>query len=328
MRSVFQKNIKMINADWKALKSQDIEEINKLNAIFIVAPRTVSERRLKQVIKHYLPKAPIIMGVSLEPYVIGFDQQPQFKMMEEDAFIPLVKAVQESSSSHKFHLLHYSQTLLADIVKQLDFKRVLLVNGSWKYAFHNSEASQILKDKKIAYKFISPFSDENEAHDYERRTTKDISVPQLNDALTDSQMIHTADEIAKQSYDYSFQTGALLGRKSGKKYDIVLAGFNKVIPYQTYALHHGNSREKYESLPHDTNHYDTIHAEMMIVTEALKRRIDLCETSLFVNLLPCPNCARTLSQTDISEVVYKHDHSDGYAETLLKLCGKKVRKVQ
>jgi deoxycytidylate deaminase len=93
-------------------------------------------------------------------------------------------------------------------------------------------------------------------------------------------------------------------------------------------MHHGNSREKNLSRPHDTNHYDTVHAEMSFLIQAAAGEFDLKGTTLFINLLPCPNCARTLSQTNIDGVVYRNDHSDGYAVELLKLCGKKVTRIQ
>ena len=143
----------------------------------------------------------------------------------------------------------------------------------------------------------------------------------------DLEMLALADKTATQSFDYSFQMGACLGLRTGSDYKFITTAFNQVIPYQTYALHHGNSREKNHSLIHDTNHYDTIHAEMQILIKALSGSINLDRTSLFVNLLPCPNCARTLSQTNIAEFVYLHDHSSAYAVDLLQKSGKIVRRL-
>ena len=79
---------------------------------------------------------------------------------------------------------------------------------------------------------------------------------------------------------------------------------------------------------HDINYYDTIHAEMYLLIKALEQKVDLGSTTLFINLLPCATCARTLSQTDIAEVVYVNNHSDGYATKLLQDSGKTVRQVE
>lgn len=298
-----------------------------LGAIFIAAPRELSTTRFVQIVKHYLPKGHIVLGISDEPYVMGYEDQPQFKMLEYATVAPIVDKIASSDSPYKVFILEYSQSELPAVLARGGFKRVLLVNGSWKYAFHNLEAYDVLIKRGIPFKFISPFVDEAEAHEYEKTHTPDISFPEQGAVLDEAQMTEAAELAAKQSFDNSFQTGAALGRKITDGYAFVATSFNKVIPYQTYALHHGNSREKHRARPHDTNHYDTIHAEMQMLTQALTDKIDLAGTTLFVNLLPCPNCARTLSQTAIAEVVYRHDHSDGYAVELLKACGKKVRKL-
>jgi deoxycytidylate deaminase len=176
-------------------------------------------------------------------------------------------------------------------------------------------------------KFISPFVDEDEAKEYEESHSAAAILPSKGDLLSGEEMFAVADAIALQSYDYSFQTGVALGRNRDDMYEFVAAAYNAVIPYQSYALHHGNSREKHLSPPGDTNHYDTIHAEMALLVQAVRDGFDLKDTTLFINLLPCPNCARTLSQTNIAGIVYKHDHSDGYAADLLKMCGKKVTRL-
>lgn len=299
-------------------------EINTLQAIFIAAPREMSAERFRQIVKHYLPKANLILGVSTETHVVGFEDQLQFKMLDLSVVQPIIDRVVASPSPNKIYTLEYSQAELENILREYSFKRVLLVNGSWKYAFHNLPAYQVLIESKTPFKFISPFVDEAEAKNYETTHTQTVDLPSGDDLLSASEMLELASRVATQSYDYSFQTGAVIGEKQGDKYKFIASGFNKVIPYQSYALHHGNSRERNQSKPHDTNHYDTIHAEMMILTDALSRGIDLAGKTLFVNLLPCPNCARTLSQTDILELVYAFDHSDGYAAKLFEQAGKEV----
>jgi deoxycytidylate deaminase len=296
--------------------------------IFIAAPRELSTRRFTEIVKHYLPKGNIVLGVSEEPYVVGFENQPQFKMLEKATVQPVIDRVAQSASPHKVYLLSYAQSDLPKIVKNLGAsQRILLVNGSWKYAFHNSESYKVLAANKVPIKFISPFVDEDEAKAYQESHEPFIDLPPRGTLLSEQDVFAAAEKASQQSFDYSFQTGAALAKKHDGNYEIIATAFNKVIPYQTYALHHGNSREKHLSQPHDTNHYDTIHAEMVFLTEAARGNYSLKGTTLFVNLLPCPNCARTLSQTNIDGIVYRNDHSDGYAVELLKLCGKNVKRV-
>lgn len=311
----------------KPLSNITKSQINAKNAIFIVAPRELSLKRFAQLLQRYLPKANIILGISKQPYVVGFDDQPQFKMLQLSDVHIVIDKVNDANPPHAIYTFEYSQTDLNALLQSHNFKRILLVNGSWKYAFHNLDAYKTLVDRGITFKFISPFADDDEAFAYEATHTQQVSLPDRGDILNESDMVAVADAAAIQSFDYSFQTGVSLGHPVGDKYEFITTAFNKVIPYQTYALHHGNSREKNLSRPHDTNHYDTIHAEMQLLTKALADEIDLTGTTLFVNLLPCPNCARTLSQTNIAEVVYRHDHSDGYAVTLLESCGINVRRI-
>lgn len=303
-------------------------KISSDDLLFITAPRELSVRRFTDIVKRYLPKGNILLGIAEEPYVTGFENQPQFRMLRLSAVQSIIDKVEASSSPHKIRVVPYAQSELAALVDQLrPPQRVLLVNGSWQYAFHHSRAYSILVEHAVPMKFISPFVDETEARDYERTHTPEIALPALGSLLSEAQMMQAADAAARQSFDNSFQTGVSLGRGTGDAYVLLETAFNQVIPYQTYAFHHGNSREIHRSQPHDTNHYDTIHAEMQLLTKALTSAVDLAGTTLFLNLLPCPNCARTLSQTPIAEIVYRHDHSDGYAVKLLEACGKRVRKA-
>ena len=291
----------------------------------MAAPREMSVARFKQVVKHYLPKAPLIVGISKEPYVVGFEGQSQFAMLERSVIQPVIDQVNAASSARNIEVIEYAQAELADLLAAHNFKRVLLVNGSWQYTFQNHPAYSVLTERDIPFKYISPFVNEDEARAYEAAHVPDVRLPAAGVKLSEAEMLAVAAESARQSYDYSFQTGVSLGRKSGDKYEFLLAAFNKVVPYQTHALHHGNSREKHASKVHDTTHYDTIHAEMYLLVKALREKVSLEGATLFINLLPCPSCARTLSQADISEIIYINDHSEGYGKMILEASGKIVR---
>lgn len=294
------------------------------DTIFIAAPREMSLARFKQIIKRYLPKASIVLGISKEPYVAGFEGQPQFAMMDLRAVQPVIDRVNAvSPGSIRVHA--YNQSELAAVVAVHAFKRVLLVNGSWRYTFQNHSAYQVLTERGIPFKYLSPFVDEDEARTYEKSHTYVASLPEKDAILSETEMLAAAAEAAKQSYDYSFQTGVAIGRQTDEGYHYLLDAFNKVVPYQAYALHHGNSREKHVSDVQDTTYYDTIHAEMHLLVRALDEGVTLKDATLFINLLPCPSCARTLSQTGINEVVYMNDHSGGYGKMILEASGKTVR---
>ena len=314
-----------MNFDWNDLAFGSKKDINALNAYFIAAPRDMSAARLTQLAKTYLPHGNIIIGVAKEPYVTGFEGQPQFKTLPFTAAEKLAKKVNAAGFAHKIYTLSYFQRDTTFILQKLTFKKIVFINGSWKHMFHTLPMYYVLATKHIDYQLESPFANEVEAREYESKALP----PEVPPAgiFTAVQMLDLASLIAQRSFDNGFQTGVTLGRQKGEKYKFIAQGFNKVVPYQAYAMHHGASRETNFSPMHDLNYYDTVHAEVDFMVRAQKQKIDLAGTTLFINLLPCPSCARMFTQTDIAEIVYREDHSEGYGVKLLELAGKKVTRI-
>jgi len=314
-----------MNFDWSELAFGSKKTINGLKTVFIVAPRELSTARFTQLVKEYLPKANLVVGISQEPHVLGLEDQPQFSMLKRETIQPTIDKVRASAAKNKIYTFNYSQRDLVYILDKLSFRSVILVNGSWKFPFHTQAPFYALVKKETPYEMVSPFASDDEAKSY-AETTKPQTPPKTG-SFSEAEMQELADAAAKQSFDNGFQTGVSLGRKKGTKYRLLATAFNKVVPYQTYAMHHGAARETNFSPMHDLNHYDTTHAEVELIIKAQKEKIDFKGTTLFINLLPCPTCARMLSQTDIGEFVYHEDHSDGYAVKMLERAGKNVRRV-
>ena len=232
-----------------------------------------------------------------------------------------------AKSTNKIYVLTYFQRDFKHILSKLDFRQLLLINGSWYQGFHLKPEYYTLVNRKIPYRMITPFTDEEEA----RLVADSLQppAPALPEKLvSDAEMLSLANRAAKGSFDYSsFQTGCALGQKHKDGYRAIATFFNRVVPYQTYPMHHGAIREKMFSPPNDLNFYDTNHYEVELMVEARHTGLDLNGTSIFVNVMHCPTCARMLSRTGIQEFVYAQDHSDGYAINLLELAGKKVRRL-
>jgi deoxycytidylate deaminase len=320
----------MNNFDWSDLAFGSKKVINNLNAIFVAAPREISQDRFKQLVKDYLPKSNIILGISKDPYVAGLETQPQFRTLKLQTVQGIIDKVNGVSGKNKIYVLSYFQRETNYIFEKLKFSKVLLVNGSWHHAFHNLPAYYALVNSGKIYEHISPFTNEQEAKSYNDFIFKEIAkqLPEpVSKNYSDVEMMHHAQHAAKLSFDYNFQTGASLGKKNSRNYKYLARTFNRVVPYQTYAMHYGASRETNFSPPHDLNHYDTVHAEAEMIIKAQKEKMSLKGTTLFINLMPCPACARMLAETDIQEFVYGADHSNGYAVNLLEQADKKVRRL-
>jgi tRNA(Arg) A34 adenosine deaminase TadA len=282
--------------DWSELAFGSKKPLSGLKATFIAAPREISTARFTRLIKDYLPTSHIILGIAKEQYIDGFTDQPQFQTLEQSDIQPLVDKVNASASPRKITILRYFQRDLVSIVEKIKPTRAIFINGSWHYSFHTLPIYYALTNHNIPYSLVSPFTDEAEAKSYEQTITKAIKQPQQKVFSSDKQVMSLVDSVAKASFDYGFQTGLVLAKKTK-------TGYN------------------------DLNHYDTIHAEMELIVKAQKENIDLKGTTLFINLMPCPTCARSLCTTDIDEYVYANDHSSGYAAELFQKCGKKVKRI-
>lgn len=293
-------------------------------ALFILAPRQLSEKKIQMLLKQYLPAGNVVLGVAKEPYVQGFEGQPQFRTLQAEEAAGPAQKVAASSHPHKLYLLKYFAHETDAIIEKLKPAQVCVVRGSYRHVFHSRSTFYVLDRLGIGFFYASPFADETEARAYEIKNEVAAAPVKNGDEV---KMLAYAQDVARQSYDYSFQTGCVLARRDTHGYQPLATGFNRVIPYQTYALLHGNARETNRSVHQDTNHYDTIHAEMDMLVRAAAHGTKLAGKTLFINLMPCPACARTLSQTGLAEVVYELDHSDGYAARIFEQCGIKTRRI-
>lgn len=313
--------------NWADLAFASKKPLRELKAIFIACPRQISNARLTQIIKQYLPISNIVIGIAEEKYIRGFDGQLQFKTLQLNNIKKLVEKVNNSPSPHKISILHCKQSDLVSIYEKISFKKVILINGSWQFTFHTKPDYYALISNNILFEFVSPFTSELEAIEFANDFEKQIVLQKTGVTLTDIEMVQAASNVAKYSFDHSFQSGVALGKKTGDKYELLATAFNKTVPYQTFAWHFGPSRERHLAAPGDLNYYDTVHAEVNLIVQAGKTGQKLKDTTLFINLLPCPTCAKVLCETDITEIVYSIDHSNGYAVALLEKAGKSVRRL-
>jgi deoxycytidylate deaminase len=315
-----------VNYDWNELAFGSKKPISNLNAIFIAAPREISTKRFTQLIKDYLPKGNVVLGLAKEPYVYALEDQPQFKMLQRETVQSIINKVNSSNQKHQIYTLNYFQRDFIYILQKLTFQKIVLVNGSWYKAFHLKPEYYQIIESGLSYEKVSPFADENEARKFAEQTI--LTAPSSTGIFNEEAMLEIVDQTARLSYDFGgYQTAVALARKTGNKYSLLTTVHNKVVPYETYSMHHGAAREKHFSPINDLNYYDTIHAETALLIKAHKENIELKGTTLFINLLPCPTCARVLVETDIVELVYRQDHSDGYAIRLFEQAGKKTRRI-
>lgn len=315
------------NLTWADFSDNDKKQCRALRPTFVMAPRELSATRLVDLVKQLLEKNHVIFGVAAERFVAGFEGQVQFQTLPINAIEPLAQKIAAAHLPHKLIVLSYPQIAVDDVIRAIRPKNVVLVRGSWHLVFQRRSTYDLLTRRNIPFSFVSPFVHDSEAKEYLASIEGHLPY-EPNPLIGDRRaMLAAAQKVATASCDYSFQTGVVLAEPTDQGYRLVDAACNEVVPYQTYALHYGNSREEHLSEVHDANHYDTIHAEMNLLVRALKTGRNFEGKSLFINMMPCPSCARTLVKTGLAEVVYNKVHSDGYAVELFEHAGIKTRKA-
>jgi len=77
-----------------------------------------------------------------------------------------------------------------------------------------------------------------------------------------------------------------------------------------------------------TNHDIVIHAELNAILFCAKNGLPTKDTTLYVTLSPCHNCAKHIIQAGIRRVVYKEEYRDTSGLEFLKENGVKVERLQ
>lgn len=315
----------MKNFDWNEIAFTNKSDLKKQNYIFISGFRDISTKRLLAIIKDNIPKSNILVGILKEEYIDGFETQAHFKSMKKEKVELLLQKLASVKLPNNIDTIEYFQRDIVSILEKIKPQKVIFINGSWSKSFHLRAEYYALSKNKINYKLISPFDSEKEAIEYSLKIKAEFAQKAKfvkTKKYTDSEIYEFITLEAKKSFATDYQTACALVDKS----KILMLAHNEVLPFETYAFHYGSTKEKNFTPPNDLNHYDTIHAEMRLLIKAMKNNINLKNKSLYINLLPCPTCAKSLSLCGLKQVVYTQDHSEGYALKLFKKAGIKTKR--
>lgn len=133
-----------------------------------------------------------------------------------------------------------------------------------------------------------------------------------------------ADLTSERSKDPNTKVGACVA--DDKK--VLSLGWNgaprliddNVVPY--------NCRDKSKPLKEQKYPY-IVHAEINSILNYGGKISDLEGSSIYVNVFPCSDCAKTLCQVGIKEVIYRRDYDDSdMAKYLFDLAGIKYYKLE
>jgi dCMP deaminase len=309
--------------DWNKLSSSNLKKLKSTQVVFVAGSRDMSVERITQLAQGLAAQTSVVWGCLKDNYIPGLEGSLQFRSLACRNLAEILDGVQVK---HPITIMLYYQRDWQYIIRELDMSTAILINGSWHKMLHLRPEFWEMERMGINIKRISPFTGEKEAKAYAATILGEYGDENqlfTGSDYSDSELMRLSTEVAKRSFDWVWQIGAVLAR-DGKP---LLAGYNRVVPYESASMHHGSTREENFSPPNDQNHYDTCHAEMDLLIQAQRQDVDLKGTKLYINLLPCPACARVLARTDISEIVYENDHSEGYGFRLLSKAGKQLTRV-
>jgi len=213
------------------------------------------------------------------------------------------------------------------IIRELKPKKVLFVNGSWKGQIHYTSMYWEAVNNYIKVELISPFASDLEAKSWERKASIDITtLYKKTKKYTDKELLEIAHQVSKASWDWIGQVGAVLAR-NGR---ILSLGYNRVVPYQAYQMHFGSIRERLFTPAQEMIETQmTNHAECEILETVRREKINLKNSTLYINMFPCPVCAKMLARSEILGIVYSHDHNleHDFGYKCLLACGKKLKRI-
>lgn len=282
-----------------------------MNNYFILAPREMSDARIKQLLKKYLPRGKVTFGIAKEKYIAGFENQPQFKTLSSALLSRLA-----SQSAGRLELFEYAQCDGVKIIEQLDFTHAIVINGSFHRSFHLRPEFAAINSKPAKLKYESPFTDEAEAIRYAKNHNSPRPLPEFSE----NSIQQILAQESTRAFITDFQTAAAIVKDN----QIIALTHNPVVPYETYAWHFGLSREKHQTPAGDSSQYDTVHAETAALLQA---GLQAKGATIYMRTFPCPHCARNIVHAGISEVVYQLDYGDRYGYDLFEKANINYRRL-
>lgn len=281
-----------------------------MNKYFILAPREISPARIRDLLKKYLPRGQVIFGIAKEPYIAGFENQPQFKTLKPDYPKELA-----AKSRGRLIVVEYAQADTPKIIEKTNFNRALVINGSFHRSFHLRPEYAAILAKGAELRYLSPFVNETEAKAYAKRFSAPKTIASF-DPQNIRQILHA--EVAR-SFDNCFQTATAIVKND----QIITLTHNQVVPYPTYAWHHGASREKHHTPAGNSSQSDAVHAETAALIDAGP---EASGATAYMLTFPCPHCAKNLIYAGIKELFYELDYGDPDGYNLLDQAGIKYRR--
>jgi len=133
----------------------------------------------------------------------------------------------------------------------------------------------------------------------------------------DQTYMRMAEELAKLSYAERKKVGCLIVKNT----QIISEGFNGT------PAGFDNSCEYYNHLDEIYTKPEVLHAESNAITKLARSTNDSSESTVYVTLAPCYDCAKLIIQAGIKRVVYKEEYPSNGLD-LLRRAGISISQIE
>jgi dCMP deaminase len=151
------------------------------------------------------------------------------------------------------------------------------------------------------------------------KSSTEVKFDRISNDPFDQEMCSTAAAESEKSSDWWRHVGAVVV----KDRTIIARGHNHHIPTDETPYANGDPRDVIESGTLNLV-YTSLHAEQSIVAEAAKNGVSLEGTDMYLNVFPCPLCAKLMAAAGIKKCFFKTGSAWLDAESVLHASGVEI----
>lgn len=174
--------------------------------------------------------------------------------------------------------------------------------------------AKYLPENKIVYEPVFLRWDEKNV-----KSSTDVKYDRVSNDPFDQKMCAAAADEAEKSSDWWRHVGAVVVKDG----TIVASGHNHHIPSDHTPYANGDPRDVIESGTLNLV-YTSLHAEQSIIAEAAKSGVSLAGTDMYLNVFPCPLCAKLMAGAGIKRCFFKTGSAWLDAESVLRDAGVEI----
>lgn len=246
-------------------------------------------------------------------FILGKSITQEFRPLQKD--IRALEPEQIVDSIKALKLAKKVEVLEAEGLEKLELKSVIMPDEVICHTIANRYFS------KANVKFDSIFLRWDSKKSLEPMPIKEDEI--VTKASLHKGLMAQAKKEGQKSADWWRQVGAVITK--GK--EVLLTGHNQHLPSEQQSNIDGDPRADF----HKGEHIDkstAIHAEAGLIAQAAKEGISLANTSIYVSTFPCPNCAKLIAGSGITELYFQDGYGMLDGERVLKDAGVKIIRVE